>query len=142
MNNYLVKINNVDDDKEFYGLFEIIFTNDEGKKLAYFCFDMMEITNDCEMKNFNELKDIDKANMLKNFSCNVSARKDCVINFIITNGEMHIKISNGFMEFQIEHVGFCCEFVVAINEQLINEFQQNIFYPLIEKFQLEKVISN
>ena len=137
MDNYLVKINNIDEDDEF-GLFEIIFTNVDGKKMASFDFYLSEITEGYGMENFNKLKDIDKAIMLKDFSHNVEAHIDSEINFVMTNGDIYIKILNGFMEFKITCMCISCEFVVVINEQLIYEFQQKIYYPLIKKFKLDE----
>jgi len=137
MDNYSVKINNFDEDDEF-GLFEIIFTNIDGKKIASFDLYLYEITKGYGIENFNKLTDIDKAIMLKKFSHNVGAHIDSEINFVMTNGIIYIKILNGFMEFKITCMCSNCEFVVVINEQLINEFQQKIYYPLIEKFQLDE----
>ena len=137
MDNYTVKINNTNEDGEF-GLFQIIFTNVDGKKMAFFDFYLYDITKGYGMENFNQLKDIDKANILKDFSRDVVTHQNSDINFVMTNGEMYIKVSNGFMEFKIICMCTSCEFVAVINEQLINEFEQKIYCPLIEQFQLEK----
>lgn len=135
MDNYTVKI--INQDEEYFEQFEIIFTNDEGNKLAHFDFNLTDIIKGVESENFNELKDIDKAIILKDFSQNVGTYKDSEINFIMINGNICIKISDGLMKFKIEFMFSGSEFVVKINEQLIQEFQQNIFHPLVEKYKLD-----
>lgn len=124
MENYLVKINNIDE--EDFGFFEIIFTNLEGKKIAQFDLDIDEITNDYEINNFNKLTKKDKMTILSNFIHNIELRKNSMLNFIMSNGERNIKIIDGFIQFKILCVTICCEFVVKINNVLIAEFKEQI----------------
>lgn len=133
MENYCVKINQIDD--ETNKLFEIIFSNHNGIKIAQFDLDLDEITkNDYDYSYgvFNELTFENKIEILRHFLLCVKSKTNSTLSFVMSNGIRKIKIIDEFMEFEIGCMTMSCKFVIKINEELINEFTSKI-YNIITK---------
>jgi hypothetical protein len=136
MENYKVLINNIDEDDEVGGLYEIKFLNNIniGVKLAQFEFDIDEINNiNSSVSNFNKLKHYDKITIFNKFVESLfNNAGNGGLYFIMTNGERSITFKDEYMKFKITAMTMECEFTVRITEELKNEFKK-ISQTLVEK---------
>ena len=99
MENYKVSINNIDEDDEVSGLYEIKYFNNTGVKLAQFEFDVDEINNlNSSVSDFNKLKYNDKITIFNKFVESLFNNTGTGgLYFIMTNGERSITFKDEYM---------------------------------------------
>lgn len=128
MENYIIRINNIDEDEVNQLLFEITFTNIENphNKFAKYEFDIEEIINKGD--NFNKFRNLtnnDKINIFNKFVSDlVDGKNSGELYFVMKNGERSITFYNQYMEFRFSSMTMSSVFYVKITEELKNEFKK------------------